>query len=368
MGGKNAIRGTSYFQHLQDGNTEEDAAHAGYQGEENTLGDDLRKYHLRRGSDGSADAYLGGSLLYRYHHNVGNSDGAGKKGTDAYQPDEEVDALEQVVEHLEENFGIEHHNALFVRRVYAVGSCHGFSHPLGNAAHHYARFAGGGYDVYCLTPVISAAQNRLGQGDGFIGTTAEIDAVARTVIYAYHHIIGRVNSYTLAARITAARKEILVNLFADDANLALLAHIHLVDVSAVKHFRRRNLCVVRIYALGAAAEFLVAKHYRLVAAEEQRSNDIEFGHLVAQSLQVFLFHLPGAPLVESLVGFGGVLRPDDSGVGGKACEVVLQHLLQSLSATHQGDEHKHAPEHAEARKQTAALVPRDGVENLFICI
>ena len=33
---------------------------------------------------------------------------------------EEVDALEQVVEHLEENFGIEHHNALFVRRVYAV--------------------------------------------------------------------------------------------------------------------------------------------------------------------------------------------------------------------------------------------------------
>ena len=60
---------------------------------------------------------------------------------------QEVDALEQVVEHLEENFGIEHHNALFVRRVYAVGSCHGFSHPLGNAAHHYARFAGGGDDV-----------------------------------------------------------------------------------------------------------------------------------------------------------------------------------------------------------------------------
>ena len=138
----------------------------------------MREYHLRRGSDGSADAYLGGSLLYRYHHDIGNSDGAGEKGTDAYQPDEEVDALEQVVEHLEENFGIEHHNALFVRRVYAVGSCYGFSHPLGNAAHYYARFAGGGYDVNRLTPVISAAQNRLGQSDGFIGTTAEIDAVA----------------------------------------------------------------------------------------------------------------------------------------------------------------------------------------------
>ena len=52
-----------------------------------------------------------------------------------------------------------------------MGSCYGFSHPLGNAAHHYARFAGGGYDVNRLTPVISAAQNRLGQSDGFIGTT-----------------------------------------------------------------------------------------------------------------------------------------------------------------------------------------------------
>ena len=223
-----------------------------------------------------------------------------QEGYRCYQPDEEVDALEQVVEHLEENFGIEHHNALFVRRVYAVGSCHGFSHPLGNAAHHYARFAGGGYDVYRLTPVISAAQNRLGQGDGFIGTTAEVHAVARAVIYAYHHIIGRIYSYALAARITSARKEILVNLFTDDANLALLAHIHLVDVSAVKHLWRRNLGVVRIYALGAAAEFLVAKHYRLVTAEEQRGNDIEFGHLVRNLSRSFSSICQERPLLNPL--------------------------------------------------------------------
>ena len=55
----------------------------------------------------------------------------------------------------------------------------------------------------------------------------------------YHHYYagrGGVPQFAVAeedgaARITAARKEILVNLFADDANLALLAHIHLVDVS-----------------------------------------------------------------------------------------------------------------------------------------
>ena len=65
-------------------------------------------------------------------------------------------------------------------------------------------------------------------------------------------------------------------------------------------------------------------------------------------------------------GFGG--NGMNGGVGSEACEVVLQYLFQSLTATHQGDEHKHAPEHAEAREQTAALVPRDGIENLFICI
>ncbi len=129
-----------------------------------------------------------------------------------------------------------------------------------------------------VTAVVGAAENRLGNGDGFIGSTAEVHAVARAVIYAHHRVIGGVHSHALAARVTAAGKEILVNLFADDANLALLAHIHLVDVSAVKHFRRGNLGVIRIHALRAAAEFLVAKHHRLVAAEEQRGDDIEFGH------------------------------------------------------------------------------------------
>ena len=245
---------------------------------------------------------------------------------------------------------------------------YGFTHSLGDAAHHHARLTGGSDDVDGGSAVVGGAEHGLRNGDGFVGSTAEVHAISRAVIHTHHRVIGGIHSHALAARVTAAGEEGLVNLFADDANLALAAHIHLVDVSAVKHFRCGNLGVIGIHALRAAAEFLVAKHHRLVASEEQRGDDIEFGHLVAQSVQVFLFHLPGAPLVESLVGFGGVLRPDDSGVGGKACEVVLQHLLQSLSATHQGDEHKHAPEHAEAREQTAALVPRDGVENLFICI
>ena len=37
VGGENAIRGVRHLQHLQDGYSEDDAAHACHQGEENTL-------------------------------------------------------------------------------------------------------------------------------------------------------------------------------------------------------------------------------------------------------------------------------------------------------------------------------------------
>ena len=120
--------------------------------------------------------------------------------------------------------------------------------------------------------------------------------------------------------------------------------------------------------MGGAAELLVAEDHGLSASEEQGGDDVQLRHLLAQSLHVSHLHVPLPSLVESLVGLGRILRPDDGGVGGESGEVVLQYLLQSLSASHQGDEHKHAPEHAKSRQQAAALVPRDGIEYLFICI
>ena len=66
-------------------------------------------------------------------------------------------------------------------------------------------------DELRLAPGITAPKDKhqvlliLAERLDFIGTTAEVHAVARAVIYAYHHIIGRVYSYALAARITAAR-------------------------------------------------------------------------------------------------------------------------------------------------------------------
>ena len=151
---------------------------------------------------------------------------------------------------------------------------YGFTHSLGDAAHHHTRFTGGGNDVDGGSAIVGGAEHGLRNGDGFVGSTAEVHAISRAVIHTHHRVISGIHSHALAARVTTAGEEGLVNLFADDANLALAAHIHLVDVSAVKHFRHGNLGVVGIYALRAAAELLVAKHHRLVAAEEQRGDDI----------------------------------------------------------------------------------------------
>ena len=89
---------------------------------------------------------------------------------------------------------------------------------------------------------------------------------------------------------------------------------------------------------------------------------------MAQSYDVLGVHAPFPALVEAPVCLGGGLCPDDRGVGGKSREVVLQHFPEPLSATAQRDEHEDSPEHAKAREQTAALVARDGVEYLLVCI
>ncbi len=249
-----------------------------YQGEDNTLGDDLREYHLRRGADGWRMPI---SVVRSFTVTIMMLETPMAPARRVPMPTSQMrklTPLNRLSSIWKSTSVLNTMIPFFVRRVDVVGSGYGFTHPLGDAAHHYARFTGGGDDVDGGSPVVGGAEHRLRNGDGFVGSTAEVHAISRAVIYTYHRVIGGIHSHALAARVTAAREEGLVNLFADDANLALAAHIHLVDVSAVKHFRRGNLGVVGIYALGAAAEFLVAKHHRLVASEEQRGDDIEFGH------------------------------------------------------------------------------------------
>ena len=66
---------------------------------------------------------------------------------------------------------------------------------------------------------------------------------------------------------------------------------------------------------------------------------------------------------ETFVGFRGLLTPHDDGVLCETLEVLLEHLLQSATASDECHEHKHAPEHTEACQETPALIPRQRIED-----
>ena len=81
-----------------------------------------------------------------------------------------------------------------------------------------------------------------------------------------------------------------------------------------------------------------------------------------QTFDILVVHRPPTSLTESFISLRGLLRPDHDGVLGKAVEVLIQHLLQSLSTSYEGDEHEDAPEDTEARQKRTRLIARQRVE------
>ena len=121
----------------------------------------MREYHLRCGSDSTADANLGGALPHGHHHDVAHADGSCQQRADAHQPDEEVDTLEEVVEHLEEHLGIEYHHALLVGRIHGVGTGYDGSHAVGDRTHHHSLMSRHGDDVHGIASVVGGSEHRL---------------------------------------------------------------------------------------------------------------------------------------------------------------------------------------------------------------
>ena len=78
-------------------------------------------------------------------------------------------------------------------------------------------------------------------------------------------------------------------------------------------------------------------------------HNIQLLHLRFQAFNIVIVHLPRTAFAETSIGFGGVLRKNNHRIGGKAFEIARQQLLQPTAATNQTEQHKHAPEHPEAR-------------------
>ena len=248
-----------------------------------------------------------------------------------------------------------------------MGTCYDGADAVGQRTHHHSGFARHRQTVDLVAGVVGFAEEGVGDGDELVGASADIDAVD-LIVNTHHGIVGGIDTDALATGVATTGKEFLIHLLADDTHLACLSDVHLVDVAPVVHHGRCHPGIVVVHAGDSGIEGVLSHHGFLVAAKHIGRDDVEFGHLLAQARHVFLHHHHIAALAESLVGFGGVLCPYHGGIGGKTCEVRLQHLLQSLSAAYKDDEHEHTPEHTEACEEATALVAGDGVENLAIGI
>ena len=153
MARHDAVLGETEFQHLQDEDGKDDAAHARYCGKEDALGDDLGEDDTRCGTDGATDANLGGALLDGDHHDVGHTDGSGQQCADAHEPDEQIHAGEEAVNQPEEHLGIEHHHGFLVGGVDVVGSGYDLSDAGGDVADGCAAAGCDGYHLYVVTHV-----------------------------------------------------------------------------------------------------------------------------------------------------------------------------------------------------------------------
>ena len=92
-----AILRITQFKHLENHDAKENATHTCHEGQHNALGDDLRQYHPRRSTNGTADTYLGGALTHGHHHDIRHTDGTCQQRSQTYEPDKEVNTLEEVV-------------------------------------------------------------------------------------------------------------------------------------------------------------------------------------------------------------------------------------------------------------------------------
>ena len=175
-------------------------------------------------------------------------------------------------------------------------------------------------------------------------------------------MVSGTNADALAARVSASRKQFFVHALADDAHLAVLSYVHVVDVTAVEKLRSLHVLVVRQQAFHRAVGLAVVVSGASAPVRQHGRDGLQLGHMLLQAYHVVVDHAPLAFLAEAGVWLCCVSGHDDGRVGGEPFKVALQHFLQSLAAAEQRHEHEHAPEHAEAGEEAACLVTCKRIE------
>ena len=330
---------------LQDGHTEADAHHAGQGGKDHAFRQNLVQDVLWTGTDGPADANLGGALLDGDHHDVAYADGTGQQGTQSHHPGQDADAREKVVNHAEHGFGIDHDDGLLVVGMDVVGLLHGLFDTGSQVADAIAGAGGDAHQIDALALVVSLLHGGERQGDAFLGTSVDVD-VAGGQAHPYDAVVDAVYPKKLAAGIPSLGKEPFVNLLADDTHLPLFEDIDWVDEASPGKFLGFDGFVFGVESAHEAVGFKVTVIGGSSPAAVVGGDHLQFGYCLADTLQVVGVEVPDASLPKSLVGFAGAVAAQEGGIGGKALEVGRHEVLQSLSAAHEGNQHEDAPEYA----------------------
>ena len=125
-----------------------------------------------------------------------------------------------------------------------------------DVTHMHARFRRSADERHFVSIVISLTHERDGQHNGLITTSVDAD-FSMSIVNTHHTIVNRIHTDKFSQGIVTVGKKRLVNALSDDTYLALLLHIHGIDVASILQFGRLNTLIFGQHAFHIARIFLV---------------------------------------------------------------------------------------------------------------
>ena len=173
----------------------------------------------------------------------------------------------------------------------------------------------------------------------------------------------------LAGRVFHSREQVFLDLGTDDADLALLRHVDVVDEAAVDDLLRVDLLVVG----HVAHQRIVALAFVVAAMDLPAPVDARgVLHLLEPSdvFHVVVVHAPPAVLGHALVGKRGLRRLYEQRVGRHVAQLRPEQAPQPHAGTQQYGKHEDTPEDAQRRHDAALAVAGDRLPYLVpaVCI
>ena len=173
----------------------------------------------------------------------GHADDAGQQSTHADEPDQEVDALEQVVHDAEDELRVQQEQRLLVIGGYIVLPRDDFPYARGDVAHGDAFLRREAQEMDGIAQVVGSAGLVDGDVDRIRRPAIDGDAVTVLPVHTNDGIVTAVDADALSDRVAAFGEEFFIDASADNAHFPFLQVVGVVEPPAVFQFRRLDTVV-----------------------------------------------------------------------------------------------------------------------------